>query len=193
MPKRARAKSPPRILELRIALQDIAPEIWRQVLVPDAFTLDEVHRVIQECFGWLDYHLYSFLLDGVEYEAPHEDAEGRDATRTSLASLALQPDSRLEYTYDFGDNWVHDIRLVATHAPHPDVPYPWCVDGARAGPPEDAGGSPGYTDLLRSLADPTDSEFLASRTWVGAHFHPDTFDLRATNRILMLAFPARAR
>lgn len=193
VPQRARAKSLPRILEFRIALRDVEPEVWRQVLVPDDFSLDEFHRVLQECFGWMDHHLYSFLLDGVEYEAPDEEAEGHDATQTTLASLALQADSTLEYTYDFGDNWVHDIRLVAAHPSNPEVSYPWCVDGARAGPPEDAGGPPGYADLLRSLADPTDPEFLASRTWVGAHFHPDTFDLRATNRILALAFPARAR
>lgn len=193
MPKRARTQSHSRILELRITLRDIEPEVWRQVLVPDDFSLDEFHRVLQESFGWMDYHLYSFRLDGVEYEAPDEEAEGRDATQTTLASLALQAESALEYTYDFGDDWVHDIRLVAVHPRNPDVSYPRCVDGGRAGPPEDAGGPLGYADLLRSLADPTDPEFLASRTWVGAHFHPDTFDLRATNRILMLAFLSRVR
>ena len=193
MPKRARTKSLPQVLELRIVLRDVEPEIWRQVLVPDVFSLDALHRVLQECFGWMDYHLYSFQLDGVEYEAPGEEAEGRDAKRTTLASLALTPESRLAYTYDFGDDWVHDIRLVATHPQHPDAQYPCCVDGARAGPPEDSGGPHGYAELLRQLADPTDPEFLASRTWVGAHFQPDTFDLRAANRILMLAFPDRAR
>jgi hypothetical protein len=92
------------------------------------------------------------------------------------------------YTYDFGDDWRHDVHLIGVRPFEPERIYPACLDGARAGPPEDSGGPPGYERLLKVLADPTHSAFLELRAWAGSHFDPDLFDLRATNRILELAF-----
>lgn len=172
----------------RIALAGIEPTIWRRVLVPASFSLHDLHRVIQKVFGWLDYHLYSFTIGGESFEAPDEEATGRDATKIPLSKLSVNAGDAFTYTYDFGDDWVHEVSVLARHPRDPEAVHPSCIDGARAGPPEDCGGPPGYEDLLRSLADPTDPEFLVRRAWVGAHFHPETFDLRATNRILMLAF-----
>ena len=41
------------------------------------------------------------------------------------------------------------------------------------------------------LGDPEDEEHASMREWVGVHYHPETFDIRAVNRILMLRFAAR--
>jgi hypothetical protein len=51
-------------VELRLTLAGIEPPIWRYVRVPDAYTLHQLHRVIQLVFGWLDYHLYTFEVAG---------------------------------------------------------------------------------------------------------------------------------
>ena len=61
----------------------------------------------------------------------------------------------------------------------------WCLDGARACPPEDCGGIGGYARLLEILFDPTHPEFDESRGWVGPDFEPERFDLRAVNDRLM--------
>ena len=37
-----------------VTLEDIAPPIWRQLLLPPTLNLAELHHVIQAAFGWLD-------------------------------------------------------------------------------------------------------------------------------------------
>jgi hypothetical protein len=49
------------IYQLQIALQDIEPLIWRQVLVPSSITFSKLHRVIQIAMGWEDSHLHRFV------------------------------------------------------------------------------------------------------------------------------------
>ena len=47
------------IVQIRIALQDIEPPIWRRIQVPKDFPLRRLHDVIQAVIGWLDSHLQS--------------------------------------------------------------------------------------------------------------------------------------
>ena len=62
------------------------------------------------------------------------------------------------------------------------------IDGARAGPLDDSGGVSGYEILIEVLRDPQHHEYAELSQWAGRHFNPDVFDIRATNRILQLAF-----
>lgn len=62
--------------------------------------------------------------------------------------------------------------------------YPVCLDGARACPPEDCGGIPGYERLLAALADPKDPEHDELVGWAPDGFDPELFDLIAANRRL---------
>jgi hypothetical protein len=50
------------VYQLKVTLQDSKPPIWRRLLVPGQFTLEEVHAVIQVCLGWENAHLHQFLL-----------------------------------------------------------------------------------------------------------------------------------
>ena len=60
------------------------------------------------------------------------------------------------------------------------------IDGARACPPEDVGGPPGYEVFLTALLDNPDSEEADHyRSWVGPGFDPELFDIRAANAALM--------
>lgn len=63
-------------------------------------------------------------------------------------------------------------------------PYPICVAGERACPPEDCGGPPGYMDFLQRFNDPSDSEHDDLVRWVGGIFDPEGFDVNAVNRLL---------
>jgi len=184
-------RRPGPILQLHISLQDIEPPIWRRVLVHDTMSLANLHSVIQEAFGWQDYHLFAFVVAGKRYEGPSPDAEGADATRVALKKLPLEPGTGFEYVYDFGDDWHHTVLVEQRLTRDRDGQYPVCLDGERAGPPEDCGGPPGYANLLRALGDPGDPEHPDLVVWAGP-WAPEAFDLRATNRILQLAFPTRA-
>ena len=64
----------------------------------------------------------------------------------------------------------------------PTLKYPRCVDGRRARPPEDCGGSWGFGDLLEAVKNPGKNPELPE--WVGGQFDPEKFDLAAVNREL---------
>ena len=47
------------IATLRIDLLDSDPPIWREIEVPVAMTLRQLHTVVQAAMGWEDAHLWS--------------------------------------------------------------------------------------------------------------------------------------
>lgn len=176
------------IYQLRVTLRGIDPPVWRRLLVPSATTLAQLHAIIQDAMGWQNYHLYRFTVGEGHFEAADPEAEGSDAAGTSLEGLLLKVGDVFEYLYDFGDDWHHEVVFEERVRPEPEVTYPLCADGARACPLENCGGPRGYVELLRALRTPQAPEYAETLRWVGNHFHPECFDLRATNRVLMLAY-----
>ena len=62
--------------------------------------------------------------------------------------------SKIRYTYDFGDDWEHDILVEKVFDRNETTAYPRCTSGRRAAPPEDCGGIWGYAELVEILNDP---------------------------------------
>jgi hypothetical protein len=58
------------------------------------------------------------------------------------------------------------------------VRYPRCIDGARACPPEDCGGTGGYENFLQAIFDPDHEEHDEYIEWIGGEFNPEAFDLK---------------
>ncbi len=175
---------------LRATIAEIEPAIWRKVSVPDRYSLHQVHRVFQLAFGWLDYHLYEFRIGARRFEAPDPEAKGEDAAATFLRDLDLRAGATFEYHYDFGDGWVHEVRVedvVPTPADEVDHPLPRLLDGERAGPPEDVGGIPGYGNFIEAINDPTHPQHAELRAWVGEAYDPQRFDRWAIDRAITLA------
>ncbi len=50
----------PQPVALRIELLDIAPLIWRRVLVSNQWTLGSLHNYLQWVMGWMDTHAHEF-------------------------------------------------------------------------------------------------------------------------------------
>ena len=190
----ARRRRSPDRLTLRISLRYIEPPIWREITVPDSYSLLQLHRCIQLVFDWLDYHLFEFQVGSRCFEAPDPEAGGEDAGGMTLAGLGLTAGSSLLYVYDMGDAWEHDIQVQAIQpinsADDPDL-LAYVTDGARAAPPEDVGGPPGYERLLlafqRSSPDHDADDDADLMGWVGPGFDPELFDRRAQNHALVLA------
>jgi hypothetical protein len=180
---------PRQIYQLRIALTDVTPPVWRRVLVPGGYTLDRLHRVIQHAMGWQDLHLHSFEIGGQQYGEPDPVGElaVRDELDTRLDAVAGKGDG-FRYTYDFGDWWEHELTVEDVFTAEPDERYPACLGGARACPPEDVGGAYGYGELLEALAEPGHSRREALLAWLGRDYHPDRFDPdRATTLLRRLS------
>ena len=184
-----RAGSQPRQVVLHIALDHIEPPVWRRVRVPESSTLHQVHRVIQFVFGWLDYHLYLFEIGGRRFQHPLAEMGYEPALEFTLEDLQLKAGQRFTYTYDFGDDWRHTIK-VESFAPMPgqhDFDWtPRLVDGARAAPPEDIGGPPGYAMVLESIETHGGAAPQEYQDILPPGFEPDRFDRAAIDRALAL-------
>lgn len=179
---------------LHVQLLHIEPPIWRRVRVEGPDTLRKLHHILQAAFGWEDTHLHDFLIDGKTYAQLDIDAglEFMDLAKTfddrkTKLNKVLRPDSHIIYQYDFGDGWYHQIVVENIETVEDES---WgesrVLDGARACPPEDVGGPPGYEVFLTTLRDNPDSEEATHyRQWVGPGFDSERFDIRAANAALM--------
>jgi hypothetical protein len=186
MVKRVR-KSTASVFQLRVTLKHAEPAIWRRLLVPADITLGKLHFVLNEVMGWTCSHLHSFALRDRRFGDPGLDADSElgfeDERKVKLESLVGEKQS-LRYDYDFGDSWEHEVLVEKRLEVDERLCYPLCTGGARACPPEDCGGVPGYESLVAALADSDDDEHDELLTWVGGHFDPEGFDVNRTNQAL---------
>ena len=169
------------LYQFKITLLDIQPAIWRRIQVPDC-TLTDLHQYIQSAFGWWDYHLHQFEIDGVQYSQPAPDGDDfdldfEDETQVVLSKLLPKSAKRTRwiYEYDFGDGWRHEVLFEGFPPSDPKAKYPLCLEGERACPPEDCGGPGGYVDYLAAIADPKHEQHEEMLEWRGA-FDPEAFD-----------------
>ncbi|MDP2181353.1 MAG: plasmid pRiA4b ORF-3 family protein [Actinomycetota bacterium] len=190
-----------RTFDLHVTLQDIDPPVWRLVRVPDTLTLAGLHATIQAAFGWQDCHLHSFETERARYEPAagrHHMDPALPEEGTTLADLAHAGVREWDYLYDFGDDWLHTIRIEETHeAEESDQVVPLVLAGERACPPEDCGGPYGYEALLETLADPEAEDHAESAAWAATRpdrpFDPEAFDIAATNVWMLTAVDPHLR
>ena len=138
------------LYQLKVTLRGFRPPIWRRLLVGGNTTLSDLHCIIQIAMGWMNSHLHSFTIGGTTYSDSREGFLGgfdfpkdEDERRARLRNVASVPGSKLEYLYDMGDSWEHQILVEKIRPPEPGEVYPICLKGVRACPPEDCGGLPG--------------------------------------------------
>jgi hypothetical protein len=139
------------VYQLKITLEGVRPPIWRQVLVPGSIRLDAFHTVIQIAMGWTDSHLHEFVKSGNKWTLLdlEEDAYSKklDERAFRLHELLVRVGDRLQYVYDFGDDWKHKVVLEKILPEDGSPKRPICVGGKRTGPPEDCGGIYGFVEL----------------------------------------------
>ncbi|MES2186307.1 MAG: plasmid pRiA4b ORF-3 family protein [Pseudomonadota bacterium] len=185
-PKRpSRSRAPKNVYQLHVQLEYLEPAIWRRLWVPDTLMLDRLDRVIQTAMGWKNAHLHAFDVGSMRYAIPDPEwtstVETRDERLWDLAAVLAEGTSDFVYTYDFGDDWRHRIKVEAVLQPNEKNRLSLCVAGANACPPEDVGGLPGYSDFLLAIVDPLHPEHVDMWQWNGGPFDPNGFDLNAVN------------
>lgn len=166
------------IYQFKVTLEDTLPEIWRTIQVFDNYSFWDLHVAIQDAMGWLDYHLHEFnFVSGTSKELMRigmPDEEFGDTNNLLSWEVSIQKyfesvGTVARYTYDFGDGWEHLIELEAILPAIADINYPVCIAGARACPPEDCGGLPGFEDLLETLQRGKASEKKELNEWLKNH------------------------
>ena len=176
--------------QLKIKLMLDGHDIWRRILIPSRCTFRHLHRVIQEIFGWFDYHLHEFtvpdetyvpkkhtllytqpikirIVDGENPEAEDylepDKYEVRYENRTSLREIFGDAE-RCLYTYDFGDEWEHEILLEKIIKDSQNR-FPFLLESEGERPPEDVGGPAGFERYLSIISDSESPEYEFMAEW----------------------------
>ena len=165
---------------LRIELDHIKPPIWRRFEIPADLTLGELHEVIQDVMGWFDYHLHSFEFGKKRYSDKETDEfdDYLDEESVTIAGALGKKTKSFKYIYDFGDHWVHTVKVEGESPSKVDEVK--VLKGKRACPPEDCGGPWGYAELLEAIVDQEHERHEELLEWVGEDFDPEDFEVRET-------------
>ena len=168
------------IHQIKVTLRNIDPPIWRRIQVKSDIRLDKLHDLLQIVMGWNNEHLHGFRVGRKSYGIPAAFSDDTIDERKARLDEVAKNGGKLIYEYDFGDSWEHELEIETVLEPEPGVHYPVCLAGARACPPEDCGGFPGYERLLDALRDPANEEYAEQLEWLG-DFDPEAFDLDKVN------------
>jgi hypothetical protein len=185
-----------RLYQFKITLSGIQPLIWRRIQVKNC-TLDKLHEHIQTAMGWTNSHLHHFRIDGKRFGDPllmeedFDEMNYQDSTITKIREVMPRGGKplRFEYEYDFGDSWSHEVLFEGCPRAVAGFRYPVCVEGERACPPEDIGGTSGYRDFIETLVDVDHEEHEGSLNWIGGHFDPEGFDAAKATRRMRRGLP----
>ena len=126
--------------------------ICRTIQIRGDQTLEDLHYAIFEAFGREDQHMYEFQVGGkglMDPKAPRYVLPGAfknplprtpkaagDVTRTTIGSLGLKKDEVFGYWFDFGDDWWHQIDVVAIKEQAGTGKYPKVSKRIGKSPPQ---------------------------------------------------------
>ena len=158
-------------MRFRIELLLMTEPVWRQFLVPANYTFWDFHVAIQDVMGWQDRHLHQFKLDdpitgtSMRFGIPDDSVfHGAQEVLTGWDHKIVnffRPDfGPALYSYDFGDDWQHEVHLEAILSDVEPGGLPDCLSGEGLCPQEDCGGPIAWEEFL--AAHPTREEFQPS-------------------------------
>ena len=167
-------ETPPDIVRLKITLDGLKPTVMRRIEVPVDVELDTLHEMIQVIMPWGNYHAYEFRIRDRHWRIPYPDIDDyyeidvRDARKTTLGHVLAEPNFKtLRYTYDFGDDWQHTIKVERRFSAELWDVCPRIIDAKGRCPPEDIGGTWGYAQYLAALSDPNHPRHAERIKWPG--------------------------
>ena len=175
------------VFQFYIEMLEITPKIWRRIQVPGHYNFWDLHVAIQDAMGWLDYHLHHFTIRGKgkqtealigipDFEGIGDLPEVFPGWEIPLYLYFNDLGLEANYLYDYGDDWMHRVKLEGYMHKEKGVKYPVCIGGERACPPEDCGAVPGYYNVLETLANRKHPDHRDMRTWVGKDYDPERFN-----------------
>lgn len=153
-------------LLLKIKVKDIKkPPVWREVEIPAWYTFEDLHDTIQIIFGWQDYHLWQFQekLHKSPYVINIEDEDEDDffeneevlgADRIYISQFLKNKGDKMEYVYDYGDDW--ECLITVLDILDKDTNYPLLLKAKGGMMLEDIGGPFMYMKI-REFMDKRDS------------------------------------
>jgi hypothetical protein len=122
---------------LCVSLHDAVPLLYRLLEVPSAMTLDRLHTVLRETFGWSGIEPHSFVtiygeffsLTGPTSRAAGRAGEPRDESGVTLAQAAGEEGLGIVYLFGYRDQWQVHIKVEKILPAAAGVAYPRCTGG----------------------------------------------------------------
>jgi hypothetical protein len=155
---RAPAAKSRRIYELEISLLSgfvteafvkANPIVARTILIRGDQTLEQLHAAIFKAHNRFDGHMYEFQVGGKRAHDPKarryvlfadevlDDGEAAGTvTDTTLDDLGLKEGEAFLYWFDFGDDWWHQINVVAIREEAGSGKYPRVTARVGESPPQ---------------------------------------------------------
>lgn len=124
--------------------------ISRTIQIRGRQTLEDLHAAIFDAFDREEEHLYEFQIGGKGPMDPAakrygldmagnpfaDKADSADASKASIASLGLKAGDVFGYWFDFGDDWWHQVNVVAVDGEISPGKYPRVVERVGQSPPQ---------------------------------------------------------
>ena len=96
---------------------------WRRFAISSKDVLDDLHDAIQKAFRFDNDHLYEFSFHnrfGTTQRVVHPMCEEEFSTdKFEIKDLPLRIGEKMEYVFDFGDNWQFTVELDDIQPPNP--------------------------------------------------------------------------
>jgi Plasmid pRiA4b ORF-3-like protein len=127
------------------------PVISRTIEIRGDQTLEDLHQAIFDAFGRWEEHMYEFQLgkrpmdpkapsyvlpSAFETDMGQERRPAGRVDQTTIESLSLEPGRSFGYWFDFGDDWWHQINVVAIEDKVPKGKLPKVTKKVGKSPPQ---------------------------------------------------------
>ncbi|MDR1218474.1 MAG: plasmid pRiA4b ORF-3 family protein [Treponema sp.] len=152
-------------------------DVWRRVIVPETYTLEDIHAVIQKLFSWEDDLPYRFTRGGA---SEHGEIEG-SAIERDVTIRELNAQRMLDVNYEYGELW--NVKIIML-SPEESEKLAVCVAGENAAPPETINGPVRFRKDIFALEAGTAEEKQVAEKKLGAGFDPHFFDIDQCNSAL---------
>jgi hypothetical protein len=110
------------VLRLKIRLLEVSPMIWRRVLVPASYTLEELHGLFK--WPWAGSPFTSISFSSALCIMVSFDLCVSSPNRM-LTSFRFRKGAKFIYEYDMGDFWRHEVpsRINWSRTVSSPIPY----------------------------------------------------------------------
>jgi len=119
-----------RVYQLKISLKRMRNPVWRRVLVPATARLGLLHQVIQIVMNWDGDHRHAFFVGSEHYGDPFYGTDLHDEETLRLSGAFTPATRKINYIYDFGARWYHEVTCERVLDLDVGATYPSCVTGS---------------------------------------------------------------
>ena len=181
------------IYQIYAELQDYEPKIWRRFQVMNDITMARLGYILMTLFEMQGRHLYKFEVDELnnfiknddlfkigQYGCIFEDddiiprldkryRELKDAKDVKLKWVLDKENQKMEFQYDFGDNWRFNVILERIFQDEniSGKELPKVIEGEGFGIIEDCGGTMGLEDIKKAFEIKKDEDYEMYSNWLG--------------------------